>query len=175
MELSLPEHATSSSQIWPLPGPNRAFAGALTAPGNPSWRQTTRASFISQESSQTVPQMLLWYTSTLPSQLPDPPTSLRPKVQENKGKWNVKCISGVLFCLFVCLFVFTCGLRIAQGTSWFPLTRFCLRTLTLVNFHHVNKIKARYKVLRLNVKLSEVQLLRLRATVHALPLPYLPT
>ena len=46
--------------------------------------------------------------------------------------------------------------------GWFPLTRFWLRTVT-----HVTRIEARYKVLRLNVKLSEVQLLRLRATVHA--------
>ena len=52
---------------------------------------------------------------------------------------------------------------------------FWLRTLTQVNFHHVNKIEARYKVLRLNVKLSEVLLLRLRATFHTLPLFYLQT
>ena len=37
---------------------------------------------------------------------------------------------------------------------------------THVNFNHLNKIEARYKVLSLNEKLSEVQLLRLpiRAT-----------
>ena len=52
----------------------------------------------------------------------------------------------------------------------FPLTRFWLRTLMHVNFNHVIKIEARYKVLRLNVKLSEVLLLRLRATFHKLPL-----
>ena len=46
--------------------------------------------------------------------------------------------------------------------GWFPLTRFWLRTVT-----HVTRIEARYKVLRLNVKLSKLQLLRLRATVHA--------
>ena len=45
--------------------------------------------------------------------------------------------------------------------GWFPLTRFWLRTLT-----HVNKIKARNKVMRLNVKLSEVLLLSLRAIFH---------
>ena len=39
-----------------------------------------------------------------------------------------------------------------------------------VNFNHVNKIEARYKLLRLNVKLSEILLLRLRATFHTLPL-----
>ena len=36
------------------------------------------------------------------------------------------------------------------------MTRFWLRTLTHVNFNHANKIEARHKVLRLNVKLSEV-------------------
>ena len=46
---------------------------------------------------------------------------------------------------------------------------------THVNFNHVNKVEARYKALSLNVKLSEVQLLRLRATFHTLPLPYLLT
>ena len=55
------------------------------------------------------------------------------------------------------------------------MTRFRLRTLTHVNFNDVNNIEARYNVLRLNVKLSEVQLLRLRATVHALSLFYLRT
>ena len=46
---------------------------------------------------------------------------------------------------------------------------------THVNFNHVNKIEARYKVLRLNVKLSEVLLLRLRAIFHTLPLFYYAT
>ena len=39
--------------------------------------------------------------------------------------------------------------------------RFWLRTLTHVNFNHVNQIEVRHKVLRLNVKLSEFLLLRL--------------
>ena len=43
---------------------------------------------------------------------------------------------------------------------------------THVNFNHLNKIEARYKVLSLNEKLSEVQLLRFRATFHALLLFY---
>ena len=47
--------------------------------------------------------------------------------------------------------------------------------LTHVNLNHENKIEARYKVLRLNVKLSEVLLLRLRATFHTSPLFYLRT
>ena len=36
------------------------------------------------------------------------------------------------------------------------LTRIWLRTLTHVNFNHTSIIETRYKVLRLNVKLSEV-------------------
>ena len=39
--------------------------------------------------------------------------------------------------------------------------RFWLRTLSHVNFNHVNKIEVRYRVLRLNVKLSEFLLSRL--------------
>ena len=38
--------------------------------------------------------------------------------------------------------------------------RFWLCTLRQVNFNHVNKIEARYKLLRLNVKLSDILLLR---------------
>ena len=57
--------------------------------------------------------------------------------------------------------------------SRFPLTRFWLCTLTQVNFNHVNKIDARCKLFRLNVKLSEILLLRLRATFHTLLLFYL--
>ena len=49
---------------------------------------------------------------------------------------------------------------LGQNKGWFPLTRFWLRTLTHENFNHLNKIEARYKGLRLNVKLSEVYLLR---------------
>ena len=63
----------------------------------------------------------------------------------------------------------------AVNTGLFPLTRFWLCTFTHVNFNHANNAEARYKALRLIVKLSEVQLLRLRATVDALPLFYLQT
>ena len=61
-----------------------------------------------------------------------------------------------------------CLLTVLKGR--FPLTRFWLCTLTQVNFNHVNKIEARCKLLRLNVKLSEILLLRLRATffIHCL-------
>ena len=44
-----------------------------------------------------------------------------------------------------------------------------------LNFNHINKIEARYKVLRSNMRLGEVLLLRLRATFHTLPLFYLQT
>ena len=44
--------------------------------------------------------------------------------------------------------------------------------MNVYNYNHVNKKDARYKVLSLNVKLSEVQLLSLQATFHALPLFY---
>ena len=42
--------------------------------------------------------------------------------------------------------------------------------MDVYNYNHVNKKYARYKVLSSNVKLSEVQLLSLRETFHALPL-----
>ena len=51
---------------------------------------------------------------------------------------------------------------------------FWLRALTHANFNHVNKDEARYKALKLNVKLSDVLLLTLRATFHTLSLFYLP-
>ena len=45
--------------------------------------------------------------------------------------------------------------------GWISTDAFWLRTLTHVNFNHINKIELRHKVLRLNVKLSEFLLLRL--------------
>ena len=84
IEVSSPWQFTSSNQILPLPAPNRADPGELIASGYPNWRQMTRASFISQESSQTVPQMLLWNTSTLPPELVDPPTNLKAEIIFNK-------------------------------------------------------------------------------------------
>ena len=42
-------------------------------------------------------------------------------------------------------------------------------------FNHVNKLEARHKVLRINMKLSKVLLLSLRATFHTEPLVYLQT
>ena len=44
-----------------------------------------------------------------------------------------------------------------------------------VNLTRLNKIEATYKVSRLRVKLSKVQLLRSLATFHTLPLFYLFT
>ena len=49
-------------------------------------------------------------------------------------------------------------LYIAQNIRTFKVRS---QTLTQENFNHLNKIEARYKVLRINVKLSEVLLLRL--------------
>ena len=45
------------------------------------------------------------------------------------------------------------------------MVHFWLYMLMLINFNHINKIEARYKVLRINMKLSEVLLLSLRATI----------
>ena len=45
----------------PVPCPNAAQQEDEIAPGNPSSLQTTAASFRSQPSSHTVPQVLLWY------------------------------------------------------------------------------------------------------------------
>ena len=45
------------------------------------------------------------------------------------------------------------------------MVHFCLYMLMLINFNHINKIEARYKVFRINMKLNEVLLLSLRATI----------
>ena len=55
------------------------------------------------------------------------------------------------------------------------MVRFWLCLLMHINFNHVNKTEARYKVLRINMKLCEVLLLSLRATFHTKPLVYLQT
>ena len=57
----------------------------------------------------------------------------------------------------------------------FPLSRNFPYVYMHVNFNHVSNIEPRYKVLRLNEKLSEVQLLRLRVAFQTLPLFYLRT
>ena len=56
-----------------------------------------------------------------------------------------------------------------------PLSRNFMCVYTHVILNHVNKVEARYEALSLKVKLSEVQLLLLRATFHSLPLLYLLT
>ena len=55
------------------------------------------------------------------------------------------------------------------------MVRFWLCVLMHINCNHINKLEARYKVLRINMKLSEVLLLSLRATFHTEPLVYLQT
>ena len=60
--------------------------------------------------------------------------------------------------------------------GWFPLSRFWLGTLTHVKLILITWIKNRQdKRMNLNEKSSEVQILRLRATFHALHLFYLRT
>ena len=59
IELSLPEQPTLSNQTSPLPAPKCAEPRALTALEKPRCWQTTRASFMSQSSSQTVPHLPL--------------------------------------------------------------------------------------------------------------------
>ena len=45
-----------------------------------------------------------------------------------------------------------------QTKGGFPLSRYFYVLVPHVNFTRVNKIEAKYKVLSLNVKLSEIQL-----------------
>ena len=66
IDVSSPTHCTSSSHIWPVPCPNAASLGADRAPSYLSWRQTTSASSKSQLSSQMVPHIPLYSTSTRP-------------------------------------------------------------------------------------------------------------
>ena len=81
-------------------------------------------------------------------------------------------------------FTFTGGLSDIASISFTHVNFTCVRTekdafwlrmLTHVTSNHVNKIEARYKVLRLNVKLNEVLRLRLRAAFDTLPVFYLRT
>lgn len=74
--VSCPVHWTPSIQIWPLPCPNSALVVARMARPQPTSLHTTLASFKSQLSSHTVPQVPLWRTSTRPEQRLLPPTNL---------------------------------------------------------------------------------------------------
>ena len=66
---SLPLHLTLSSAMSTEPCPNEAPVVASLASPNPILLQTTWASFRSQSSSHTVPQVPLVNTSNLPAQL----------------------------------------------------------------------------------------------------------
>lgn len=66
-EVSLPWHCTLSRKMLPTPSPKWLFPRALTPSPQSSCRHTTWASSIPQRSSQTVPHVPLWWTSTLPS------------------------------------------------------------------------------------------------------------
>ena len=83
-----PVHATSSIQILPVPWPKYAPILA-TAPSLecPSWRQTTLASFVDHESSQTVPHTPPCCISTRPSLELVPPTRrmVDPRLLNEKG------------------------------------------------------------------------------------------
>jgi len=66
---SLPAQLSWSIQIRPDPSPYTAspsWVSIAMPPNRPSWRQTTAASALPKPSSQTVPQRLLWSTSTRP-------------------------------------------------------------------------------------------------------------
>ena len=58
---------------------------------------------------------------------------------------------------------------------WFPLSRNSYLSVHARKFTLVNKKEARYEASRLNVKLSDVRLLRFRAPFQTLPLFYLRT
>ena len=71
-----------------------AELAAATAPWNPSWRQTTLASFISQWVPQTSPQVPLKNTSTRPWDVPQPTNLTVSKTTNTIKLWksyNVNC------------------------------------------------------------------------------------
>lgn len=74
-EASVPTQPTSSSQMGPAPQPKRPAAGsACRGPPQPSSRQTTAESLMSQLSSHTVPQRPSCHTSSRPEHLLGPAT-----------------------------------------------------------------------------------------------------
>lgn len=85
---SAPVQLTSSSQIGPEPGPNRAFPELRRGAPQSSSRHTTAACTRSQPSSHTVPHWSLYRTSTRPAQDPGPPTRRTchsPETQREEG------------------------------------------------------------------------------------------
>jgi len=81
---SLPAQLSWSIQIRPDPSPYTAspsWVSIAMPPNRPSWRQTTAASALPKPSSQTVPQRLLWSTSTRP-QLGLSPLTMRMAATE---------------------------------------------------------------------------------------------
>lgn len=87
-EASVPTQPTSSSQMGPAPQPKRPAAGSgCRGPPQPSSRQTTAESLMSQLSSQTVPQRPSCHTSSRPEHLLGPATRRNwgdPGIEENK-------------------------------------------------------------------------------------------
>ena len=90
-EASLPLHLTSSSSMFPDPDPKNARVRA-SPPENPSCRQTTFASSLSQESSHTVPHAPPQLTSTRPSRPLLPPLTKRMvcDVEAVRRHWGFK-------------------------------------------------------------------------------------
>ena len=106
INISFPIHSTLSSHIGPIPCPNVVSLGANKAPSYPSWRQTTLASCKSQESSQMVPHVPLYHTSTRPEDSILLGLTKRTMIRKrNKIAHLTNCISVFLwftvnFCLF---------------------------------------------------------------------------
>ena len=74
-EASVPIQPTSSSQMGPAPQPKRPAAGSgCRGLPQPSSRQTTAESLMSQLSSHTVPQRPSCHTSSRPEHLLGPAT-----------------------------------------------------------------------------------------------------
>lgn len=65
-DVSFPWQPTLVSHISPEPEPNWPCPTSTTASGNPSWRQTTSASCLSQPILQTMCQKPCCFISTLP-------------------------------------------------------------------------------------------------------------
>ena len=110
-DASLPVHRRSSRSICPEPWPKWALWLAFTAPRYPSWRHTTFASLMSQESSHTVFHWLVYQISTLPCPDVLPPTSwteplLTPTVKANGIHSNyITYMTWYIICIYyVCRF-----------------------------------------------------------------------
>lgn len=88
MDGSWPLHLISSSQIWSFPSPKKAdFLASRTVPHFTS-RHTTSALVRLHWSSHTVPQLLAWWTSTLPEQRVPPASRTLSHPRNEEMKWQ---------------------------------------------------------------------------------------